>query len=89
MSVSERKAMLEEAEVRWMENYQLTLAEWHERNQVFFSASSEAPPKSSEPCLWVRTRVWVQFEAEQYDLSSALTPVQSRLEALKQQGMLV
>eukprot|EP00049_Salpingoeca_infusionum_P018772 m.358718 g.358718 ORF g.358718 m.358718 type:complete len:752 (+) comp18254_c0_seq1:637-2892(+) len=30
-----------------------------------------------------------QFEAEQYDLTSSLTPVQSRLEALKQKGMLV
>ncbi|EGD72413.1 tyrosine phosphatase [Salpingoeca rosetta] len=30
-----------------------------------------------------------QFEAEQYDLTSSLTPVQSRREALKQKGLLI
>ena len=31
----------------------------------------------------------LQFEAEVYDLTSSLTPVQSRLEALRQKGMLI
>ena len=29
-----------------------------------------------------------QFEAEAYDTSSALTPIQSRIEALRQKGMM-
>ena len=29
----------------------------------------------------------VQSEAEEYDLSSSLTPIQSRLEALRQKGL--
>eukprot|EP00730_Choanoeca_flexa_P015723 TRINITY_DN7284_c0_g1_i1.p1 TRINITY_DN7284_c0_g1~~TRINITY_DN7284_c0_g1_i1.p1 ORF type:complete len:715 (+),score=210.31 TRINITY_DN7284_c0_g1_i1:53-2197(+) len=61
MSLGERMQLLDEAEARWLANYQLSLAEWNERNK---------------------------FEAEEYDTSSELTPVQSRLEALKQKGLL-
>ena len=34
------------------------------------------------------SHTYPQFEAEVYDLTSTLTPVQSRLEALRQKGLL-
>eukprot|EP00045_Choanoeca_perplexa_P008109 m.74336 g.74336 ORF g.74336 m.74336 type:complete len:700 (+) comp14355_c0_seq1:179-2278(+) len=61
MSLDKRKQLLDDAEARWLANYQLSLAEWNERNQ---------------------------FSAEIYDTSSKLTPVQSRLAALKQKGLM-
>jgi hypothetical protein len=56
MSLDKRKQMLDDAEERWLANYQLSLAEWNERNQVWGRSLDMCTKMADRACYSLRLK---------------------------------
>jgi protein-tyrosine phosphatase len=74
--IKDRIKAIKESEKNRYEQYKKSLEEWQERNKVCCAY------------VLVLTLNLSQLEQDNYDLTSTLSPVQSRIEALRQKGLL-
>lgn len=101
MTIKDRMKLLDEAEDRWVESYKVGLR-WFLSLWLYYflQVADGAPRLSTSLLLYLYLSLSRQASLEEwnarnsggasedYDLTSTLTPLQSRIEALKQKGVL-